>query len=147
MDAEFLKNQFSLLRARFSSKISVSLLLFSGAFDGRGARNETFVPEIAIRLITQLPSSESTPLINHFSSEKSGGTVTDSKISQEKKIPTRLMKSRFKARSTRMHVAGWMRKSLRSARCLTRQKIIFQSSADRTRHSLTTKSFAFLSCI
>lgn len=43
------------------------------------------------------------------------------------------MKSRFKARSTRMHVAGWMRKSLRSARCLTRQKIIFPSSADRTR--------------
>lgn len=85
MDAEFLKNQFSLLRARFSSKISVSLLLFSDAFDdGRGARNETFVPEIVCRLITQLPSSESTPLINHFSSEKSGGTVTDSKISQEK---------------------------------------------------------------
>lgn len=46
-------------------------------------------------------------LINHFSSEKSSGTVTDSKISQEK-IPTRLMKSRFKARSTHeCNGVGW----------------------------------------
>lgn len=83
--------------------------------------------------LSQLPSrSESAPLINHFSSEKSGGTVTDSKISQEKN-PLTMMKSRFKARSTRMQRRfGWESLWGRPGVCFVGE-LIFKPSADSSR--------------
>lgn len=94
--------------------------------------------------LSELPSSESTPLINHFSSEKSSGTVTDSKISQEKKSPHDWWNHASK-RGQHECNAGWMRKSWRSARCLARKKLIFQPSADWSRLLSTNESLVFSS--
>lgn len=76
---DFLRTSFLFSALVFPQK-SASFSSVLGAFVSRNVRGRKYQPSYR----RALPSSEGTLLINHFSSENSNGTVTDSKISQEK---------------------------------------------------------------
>lgn len=104
----------------------------------------SFFPKSTFRFcfsfIIQLPSSESTPLINHVLNEKSGGTVIHSKMPQEKA-------TRFSAvNKNTLNILDWERLWCWRV-CLVKK--IFNPSAHRTSNLLNDQvsCFSFLHLI